>query len=67
MTAHQEPEDMRLQVDVSEEVKTRLKLQSVKVGKTMSELVEEALKEYLDKKKKARKAIKGYLKAVCFE
>ena len=50
MTAHQEPEDMRLQVDVSEEVKTRLKLQSVKVGKTMSELVEEALKEYLDKK-----------------
>jgi len=45
---------MRLQVDVSEEVKTKLKLQSVRVGKTMSELVEEALKEYLDKVEKAR-------------
>jgi len=54
VTAHPEPEDMRLQVDVSEEVKTRLKLQSVKVGKSMSELVEEALKEYLDKKENTK-------------
>jgi len=54
VVANQEPEDMRLQVDVSEEVKTKLKLQSVRVGKTMSELVEEALKEYLDKVEKAR-------------
>ena len=56
MIENQEPEEMRLQVDVSEEVKTKLKLQSVRVGKTMSELVEEALKEYLDK---AEKDIKG--------
>ena len=49
MVTNQEPDDMRLQVDVSEEVKTKLKIQSVKVGKTMSELVEEALREYLDK------------------
>ncbi|MGC1306541.1 MAG: hypothetical protein WA885_04875 [Phormidesmis sp.] len=52
MIANQESEDMRLQVDVSEEVKTKLKLQSVRVGKTMSELVEEALKEYLSKVEK---------------
>jgi predicted DNA-binding protein len=50
MTAHQGPDDMRLQVDVSEEIKTRLKLHAVRTDKTMSELVEEALKEYLDKK-----------------
>ena len=55
MIASQEPEDMRLQVDVSEEVKTKLKLQSVRVGKTMSELVEEALKEYLNKAEKDKK------------
>ncbi len=54
MVTSQEPEDMRLQVDVSEEVKTKLKIQSVRVGKTMSELVEEALKEYLDKANRAK-------------
>ncbi len=55
MVTNQEPDDMRLQVDVSEEIKTKLKLQAVKVGKTMSELVEEALREYLDKADKAKK------------
>ena len=55
MVSSQEPEDMRLQVDVSEEVKTKLKLQSVRVGKTMSELVEAALKEYLNKVEKDKK------------
>lgn len=54
MITNQEPEDMRLQVDVSEEIKTKLKLQSVRVGKTMSELVEEALREYLEKAEKAK-------------
>lgn len=54
MIPNQEQEDMRLQVDVSEETKTKLKLQSVKMGKTMSELVEEALKEYLDRLEKTK-------------
>jgi len=40
---------MRLQVDVSEETKTRLKLQSVREDRTMSEIVEAALIEYLDR------------------
>ena len=55
MVTNQEPDDMRLQVDVSEEIKTKLKLQSVRAGKTMSELVEEALREYLDKANKDKK------------
>lgn len=49
---------MRLQVDVSEEVKTRLKIYSVKADTTMSEVVEIALKEYLDKVESADKAKK---------
>jgi len=55
VVTNQEPDDMRLQVDVSEEIKTKLKLQSVRAGKTMSELVEEALREYLDKANKDKK------------
>ncbi|MGG6298122.1 hypothetical protein ACQ4M4_27325 [Leptolyngbya sp. AN02str] len=38
---------MRLQVDVPEEVKTAAKIEALKQGKTLSELVEEALRAYL--------------------
>lgn len=43
---------MRLQVDIPDELKTRLKLQSVREGRTMSEVVEQALAEYLNKSEK---------------
>jgi metal-responsive CopG/Arc/MetJ family transcriptional regulator len=39
---------MRLQVDIPDDLKTRLKLQSVREGVTMSEVVEKALLAYLD-------------------
>ena len=39
---------MRLQVDIPDELKTRLKLQSVREGVTMSDVVEKALLAYLD-------------------
>ncbi|MBM0745657.1 hypothetical protein JOY44_30015 (plasmid) [Phormidium sp. CLA17] len=45
-------EAMRLQVDIPDDLKTRLKLQSVRDGVTMSEVVEKALHEYLDKVEK---------------
>lgn len=45
-------EAMRLQVDITEELKTRLKLQSVREGVTMSDVVEKALSAYLDKVEK---------------
>lgn len=37
----------RLQLDINEEIKQRLKVQAVTRGKTMSEVVEEALAMYL--------------------
>lgn len=43
---------MRLQLDVSEDTKTRLKLQAVREGATMSEVAEKALREYLEKVEK---------------
>lgn len=46
---------MRLQVEVSEDVKTRLKVAAAKSNRTMSELAEEALKAYLDELEKAGK------------
>lgn len=47
----------RLQLDVSDEIKTRLKLQAVRQGATMSEVVENALRVYLDQvEKKQSKA-----------
>ncbi|MEX0272656.1 hypothetical protein AB3R30_26460 [Leptolyngbyaceae cyanobacterium UHCC 1019] len=46
-------EAMRLQVDIPDDLKTRLKLQSVRDGITMSEVVEKALNEYLNKVEKA--------------
>ena len=45
-------ETMRLQVDIPDDLKTRLKLQSVRDGITMSEVVEKALNEYLNKVEK---------------
>lgn len=45
-------EPMRLQVDIPEELKTRLKLQSVREGVTMSDVVEKALEAYLNKVEK---------------
>ena len=45
-------EAMRLQVDIPNDLKTRLKLQSVRDGITMSEVVEKALNEYLNKVEK---------------
>ncbi len=45
-------EAMRLQVDIPDHLKTRLKLQSVRDSVTMSEVVEKALNEYLDKVEK---------------
>ena len=45
-------EAMRLQVDIPDDLKTRLKIQSVRDGVTMSEVVEKALNEYLDKVEK---------------
>jgi metal-responsive CopG/Arc/MetJ family transcriptional regulator len=47
---------MRLQVDIPEELKTRLKLQSVREGVTMSDVVEKALQDYLDKVEKPASA-----------
>ena len=47
---------MRLQVDIPEELKTRLKLQSVREGVTMSDVVEKALQDYLDKVEKPANA-----------
>ena len=44
---------MRLQVDVAEEIKTKLKIEAAKQGRTMSEIVEEALRDYFDKIAKA--------------
>jgi predicted DNA-binding protein len=46
-------EAMRLQVDIPDDLKTRLKLQSVRDGITMSEVVEKALNEYLNKVERA--------------
>ncbi|NJR62920.1 MAG: hypothetical protein HC769_31525 [Cyanobacteria bacterium CRU_2_1] len=37
-------EIMRLQVDIAEEVKTALKIEALRQGKTLSELVEDALR-----------------------
>jgi len=37
----------RLQLDINEEIKQRLKVQAVTRGKTMSDVVEEALEIYL--------------------
>lgn len=45
----------RLQVDIDEELKTRLKLHAVRQDKTMSDIVEIALAAYLDKIEKAGK------------
>ena len=45
-------EAMRLQVDIPDDLKIRLKLQSVRDGITMSEVVEKALNEYLNKVEK---------------
>lgn len=47
---------MRLQVDIPDELKTRLKLQSVREGVTMSDVVEKALQDYLDKVEKPTSA-----------
>ncbi len=49
---------MRLQVDISDDLKTRLKLQSVREGRTMSEITELALMEYLNKAEKESKKSK---------
>jgi hypothetical protein len=52
------PEDdsmARLQVDIDEELKTRLKLHAVRQDKTMSDIVELAVAAYLDKVEKAGK------------
>ena len=46
---------MRLQVDVSEEIKVRLKVAAAKQNRTMSELAEKALAAYLDKVEKDTK------------
>lgn len=45
----------RLQVDISEELKTRLKLQAVREDVNMSDVVEKALKLYLDQLDKQNK------------
>jgi predicted transcriptional regulator len=50
-----EGDAMRLQVDVSEDIKVRLKVAAAKQNRTMSELAEEALAAYLDKVEKATK------------
>ena len=42
----------RLQADVDEEIKTEAKIQALKRGITLSQLVEEALRQYLGKIKK---------------
>jgi hypothetical protein len=50
-----EGDTMRLQVDVSEDIKVRLKVAAAKQNRTMSELAEEALAAYLDKVEKGSK------------
>lgn len=45
----------RLQLDIDAEVKQRLKLLAVREDRTMSEVVEAALLEYLSKKETATK------------
>jgi predicted transcriptional regulator len=42
-------DEMKLQVDISDELKIRLKVYSARTNITMSEIAEKALKEYLDK------------------
>jgi len=41
----------RLQADVDDSLKTEAKIQALKKGLSLSELVTEALREYLDKQK----------------
>jgi len=45
-----EEEMSRLQVDVDEDLKTRAKIEALRQGLTLSELVSEALKLYLSEK-----------------
>ena len=42
-------EVVKLQVDISESLKMNLKLTAVRQNRTMSEMVEEAIAEYLQK------------------
>lgn len=53
MATISEGDTMRLQVDVSEDIKTRLKVAAAKQNRTMSELAEEALAAFLAKIEKA--------------
>jgi len=53
VTTIPEGDTMRLQVDVSEDIKTRLKVAAAKQNRTMSELAEEALSAFLAKIEKA--------------
>lgn len=47
-------DQMRLQVDIPEDLKTRLKIYSVTEGVTMSDVVEKAIADYLDKAEKSK-------------
>lgn len=49
MATHLDSDTMRLQVEVSEDIKVRLKVAAAKQNRTMSELAEEALSAYLAK------------------
>jgi len=55
MATTHEGDTMRLQVDVSEDIKTRLKVAAARQNRTMSELAEEALTAYLAKIEKVGK------------
>jgi len=48
-SSDRELEIMRLQVDIPEDVKTALKVEAARQGKTLSDLVAEAVREYLAK------------------
>ena len=52
MTQTEKALEMRLQVDVSEEMKTWLKVRAARTGITTSEMVSEALEDYRAKVEK---------------
>lgn len=54
MPEFSDSEMARLQVDVPEDLKTQAKVEALKEGITLSQLVERALKEHLEKMAKKK-------------
>ena len=54
MTHSSDSEMARLQADIPEELKTQAKIEALKAGITLSELVEQALRAHLAKMQKQK-------------